>query len=71
MLCAEWLRGITSESRLVRVQWTAERLLPWENLCTGNPVMTAAEIKFLEAAAEVVDRTGLKYTDQFDIRRKA
>jgi hypothetical protein len=33
--------------------------------------MTAAEIKFLAAAEEVVDRTGLKYTDEFDIRRKA
>jgi len=33
--------------------------------------MRAAEIKFLAAAAEVVDRMGLKYTDEFDMRRKA
>jgi hypothetical protein len=33
--------------------------------------MTAAEVKFLAAAAEVVDRTGLNYRDEFDIRRKA
>jgi hypothetical protein len=33
--------------------------------------MTADEIKCLAVAGEVVDRLGLKYTDEFDIRRKA
>jgi hypothetical protein len=33
--------------------------------------MTADEIKHLAVAVEVVDRLGLKYMGQFDIRRKA
>jgi hypothetical protein len=60
-----------SESRLVCVQWTTERLLPGKNLCTTYPGMTVEEIKSMVAAAEAVDRTGLKYTDEFDTRRKA
>jgi hypothetical protein len=71
VLCAGGIRSSAFESSFGRVQWTTERLLLGENLCTGYPVMTAAEVKFLAAAAEVVDRTGLNYRDEFDIRRKA